>query len=701
MRATSLSLVVLLFILPTAIFGSLKNDIETLKKSSSLSLHAIDSVHNEIRTSNTNKKDSLLNESYYLYAKYYFLKEQLDSTTYYLKSGRKFLDLKSHATPKYFEFLGTTLYYQRKVSEALPYYDSTIYFARELQDIELLIKMLNRSAVLNSELGQRENEIQNLREAKILADSFSLTQEQAISRVNLAVALNESKFTIAAIHNLKEAKHFVDSFEDPELKNQYLTYIYSNIGDFYGGVNQHDSAIYYGVLALELVSDQDTQMRSHISNSLGISYADLEDYDKANEYLESSFTTALELGHPIAILSSGSAYSNVLIHKEEFLRAKQVIFQALNAQNEVAFYDGLVGLHYNLGRVYMTLDMKDSAEFAFTKALDFKDSSRSQYLDESMARLKVEYDLDKNELERSWLQEQNELKDGVIQSSRIIVALSIITLVLFGGLLIVINRNRRSLKKKQLELQLKNEALRDSNQNNQRILSLIAHDVRGPLASLETLIKFHQKEENYSAFETLTIVKGSISTLNSLVSSLLNWARKEKGLSQFEPSLIPLRTELSKIKELYTHQLTFKQIEFDLSIPHHVMIYADENMLHTVLRNIVTNAIKFTSKDGQITVSHSIKDNYDEICIADNGIGISEENLRLMREGQITSQKGTNSELGTGLGVLLVRDMMTAHGGKLTIHSKSGEGSTFCLQFPKSTEAFSGSKAKIEATTKI
>jgi signal transduction histidine kinase len=450
-----------------------------------------------------------------------------------------------------------------------------------------------------------------------------------------------------------------------------------------------------------MVSDQDTQMRAHISSSLGISYADLGDYDKANEYLESSFKSLLALGHPAAILSSGSAYSNVLVHKEEFLHAKQIIFQALKAQNEVAFYDGLIGLHYNLGRVYMALDMKDSAEFAFTKALDFKDSSRSQYLDESMARLKIEYDLDKNELERNWLQEQNELKDGVIQSSKIIVALSIITLVLFGGLLIVINQNRSSLKKQQLELQLKNEALRESNQNNQRILSLIAHDVRGPLASLEALIKFHQKEDNYSAFETLTIAKGSISTLNSLVSSLLNWARKEKGLSQFEPSLIPLQVELSKIKDLYTHQLTFKQIAFDVSIPQHVMIYADENMLHTALRNIVTNAIKFTPTNGRITISHRINADYDEICITDNGIGISEENLHLMREGQISSQKGTYSELGTGLGVLLVRDMMTAHSGKLTIHSKKGEGSTFCLQFPKSVDAYNNSETKVKSTAKI
>ena len=179
------------------------------------------------------------------------------------------------------------------------------------------------------------------------------------------------------------------------------------------------------------------------------------------------------------------------------------------------------------------------------------------------------------------------------------------------------------------------------------------------------------------------MAKGSISTLYNLVSSLLNWARKEKGLSQFEPTAFYVNTELEKIRSIYLHQLTFKRISFDTTVPKHIQIYADKNMFHAVLRNIITNAIKFTSKNGKINVSFTSSPEFDEICVTDNGIGISDENLRLMREGKITSQKGTSSELGTGLGVLFVKDIMAAHGGELEIKSKQGKGSTFCLQFPK------------------
>ena len=222
---------------------------------------------------------------------------------------------------------------------------------------------------------------------------------------------------------------------------------------------------------------------------------------------------------------------------------------------------------------------------------------------------------------------------------------------------------------------------------NGKFLSIIAHDLRSPFSSIIgilELLKMSLKEFNKNEIEEyVDIVYKSANNTLVLLDNLLVWAVSQNKEKNFKPVKINLyellREEIENLKTLASQ----KQITLSHLIKPEVNVTADLQMVKTILRNLISNAIKYTNVNGEIVINACELKKFVEVTVKDNGIGISDENMRkLFKIDAFHSTPGTHDEKGTGLGLLLCKEFVELHGGSIRIESESGKGSIFSFTLP-------------------
>jgi signal transduction histidine kinase len=242
---------------------------------------------------------------------------------------------------------------------------------------------------------------------------------------------------------------------------------------------------------------------------------------------------------------------------------------------------------------------------------------------------------------------------------------------------------------KQLEelTQKQKKELTDIITTHNKFISILAHDLRSPfgsiLAVLELIAKNLKEFDLSEAERYIKIAKNSANNTLSLLDNLLVWIISQHQGDNFNPVKIDLHNLLLEEIENLTSIADQKQISLVQNIAKDLKITADLQMVKTILRNLITNAIKYTHNYGVITISAMENNQYVEIAIEDNGIGISFEAQKdLFKIDSFQSTIGTNSERGTGLGLLICKDFIEKHGGNIWIESEPGKGSEFKFTLP-------------------
>ena len=229
--------------------------------------------------------------------------------------------------------------------------------------------------------------------------------------------------------------------------------------------------------------------------------------------------------------------------------------------------------------------------------------------------------------------------------------------------------------------------LRESNKTKDKFFSIIAHDLRSPFNSMlgfsELLDNEFDKFDPKQRKHFIGIIHQGLQNTFKLLENLLLWSRSQSGVIDFKPEKINLyliSTETCKLLNQFAENKSIKLIN---KISENIHIKADKDMLSTIIRNLVSNAIKFTHKEGEISIETEIKQQFIEITVKDNGIGISKEiQSKLFDIGENTSIQGTENETGTGLGLILCKEFVEKNGGKIWIESEEGKGSKFIFSMP-------------------
>ena len=217
-----------------------------------------------------------------------------------------------------------------------------------------------------------------------------------------------------------------------------------------------------------------------------------------------------------------------------------------------------------------------------------------------------------------------------------------------------------------------------------KIFSIVAHDLRSPMGTLASLLKV----SNLSSLDpqSLDLIFKDISTrvddVYGLLDNLLRWAKNQMKGIVFSPVNFDIQNEISPIIDVLQNMATSKKIILKNNTKNQE-VFADRDMFSVVVRNLITNALKYTSADGEVTLNSELSENMLVVSVKDTGSGMSEEiQKNLFKMTETKSQRGTNNESGTGLGLVLCAEFVKANGGKIWFTSKEGEGSTFFFSVP-------------------
>ena len=362
----------------------------------------------------------------------------------------------------------------------------------------------------------------------------------------------------------------------------------------------------------------------------------------------------------------------------------------------------------SIGFYYQGLDLTNSDELTYRYKLDGFDKNWINAGDKREAgytnlspgkytfRVKAKYKYG------DWSDKETSIKLNIIPAwwmtgwFKILMALLVLTtLFIFVYLRIKGLRNQRENLEKIVaertnEIRSKNELLKDLNSTKDKLFSIISHDLRSPFNAIlgfQDLLsgnyeEFTDSERKYMIGQ----LQSSTKQVYSLVENLLNWAKIQSSTIQRYPEHINVKEEILEKLDLYREMAEAKGILFNLELPDVLAAFADMNMLETTLRNLVNNAIKFTPSGGSILIKAYLKHDLIHISVIDSGTGMTQEQMDALFDLEKTlAQNGTGGEKGSGLGLVLCKELVEMNQGILTFESQVGKGSTFSFTLPAAT----------------
>ena len=246
----------------------------------------------------------------------------------------------------------------------------------------------------------------------------------------------------------------------------------------------------------------------------------------------------------------------------------------------------------------------------------------------------------------------------------------------------IIEKNASSLDQLNKEISQQNLLLEEENRTKNKLLSIISHDLRTPMVNTKGILNLLNNgmispEDTNSLMEQL---EAQYQGTTSLLDNLLFWIKGHMSGKGNEKTLIHFQELIKALEEEHRVQLDNKNIRFQNTVDQAIILIAEKEMMRIVFRNLISNAIKFTPENGQITISAKIENGFIFLTVQDSGIGMTSEAIRKVNERQYYSTKGTLLEKGTGFGLMLCHDLITKNGGELILESEPGVGSLFTVK---------------------
>jgi signal transduction histidine kinase len=499
-----------------------------------------------------------------------------------------------------------------------------------------------------------------------------------------------------------------------------LSTTYNNIGDTYRNMNQTEKALEYFYKCLK-VSEEigDKSLIGTVNENIGLIYFESKTprLNAALSYLLKSLTYYQKLGDINSMAGIYPPIIEIYIARKDYPKASKILKKGLELSKEVESIEIQAELHRAASEYYFaTKDYAKSLEqsrlgirFArkggdipilipnlkqnstVAAKLNLHKEAYNSILEYNVLKDSVQYQTEKKNLFLKEFQykEANlkleQLKKELIlkkesETRKWIYSGVILGLVFLLFYAIMISRNLKRQKEY-------SKGLKEINNTKDKLFSIISHDLRNPFNTIlgfSELLMNNIEEINPVKVKKIaaTLYKSSKSTYD-LLERLLQWSALQSNKIVYAPEKVDLKALIVGNIEMVTPLAAQKQIQIIDLTGNSQSVFADQNMLNTVIINLLTNAIKFTFTGGKIEISSTVKDNMLFLSIKDNGQGISAQKLKdLFNFCAFTSSKGTNNESGTGLGLILCKEFIEKNKGELLIESEEGKGSNFIISIP-------------------
>lgn len=527
-----------------------------------------------------------------------------------------------------------------------------------------------------------------------LSDFYSIMNnyESSLEYLYLALDLIENdKSKISACHNrLSEIFYFNDDMDksiyhsriaialDYEMGDTLdLSYDFHNIGTWHLEKEIYDSALYYLYKAIQYHSYISDESNSLFISHLGQTFTYMDQFDSALYYhfkalhLDSLYESEYE----VAI--DENYISNTYLRKKDYDKAIYYANKSLDRAEAMGLMDIM---HYNYEQLYLTYkekgDFKTALEYAILQN-NYADSLREKNKEVIIQGLDAKYRFNQ---QKQQIELQN-IENLLLRKQKTsLLILSILGLLLFiSALFIVIQVTQKHKAKQKLLGELKK-----ANSSKDKLISVISHDLRSSIGTIRNSFEvFRDKSlDQKTKDELLESFFPVVDSTYDLLENLLTWANY--GKDDLKPSIkiIDIKPILEKAIHHTQHLADSKQIEI-LNKVNSTRVLADTNMLATIIRNLISNAVKFSNPNSQVIISSFISDETVIVNVKDNGIGMKPEVLeRIFVEPTEYHSKGTRGERGSGLGLSMCKSFIETLKGRIWAKSEVKKGSTFFFSIP-------------------
>ena len=630
--------------------------------------------------------------------------------------------------------LGNNVSNRSKYKEAKSYYDRAMLLANSTKNYEQQANIYNGYAIVAERTGNFEEAKQNILKAQEIYENLKTPSYLFITYNNIANINRKQSDYAEAIRNFQKALEIANKIEN----KRYQGIVFNNIASCWYNLESYDKALemYKASAAIAEPIDQRTYMAS-ISN-IALIYERDEDnlqrlqdalnlYKKAEAYF-------IEQNSNSDLTNTYNNIANVYLKLKDTLASKNYYEEAKKLGEKVSAKYSLTDTYASLAKIYANKKQWNKAIELAEKSIQTaeelkifneviyasnilveaheasKNYAEALYYQKKINEVSTElFDKEKNreigrleaEMEFKVIEEEIKLANeteilkkevSINRQKNLIVLFSVIllALIIIIGLLIKLKINEQkayqSLQKSQEKIENQNRELKKLHDEKNKLFSIIPHDLRGPLKTLKSFFEMSIRNE-ISEKELKTMVPEIDKNLERIIiltDNLLNWSSKLIKNEQSTKKLVAILDKINEVETLFKTSLDDKKIQFIKVIDANLKVWIIENNLELIFRNLISNAIKYSKINGKITITAKELKSHTEICIEDNGIGMTKKQAQKVFNGELNSIIGTNNEKGSGIGLLLCKTFVEENSGEIWVkHTKPGKGTTVCFTIPK------------------
>ena len=563
-------------------------------------------------------------------------------------------------------------------------------------------------------------------EEYFISENYSKALDCFFPSLKLSEAKNRLKGVADASNSIGRVYYNMENYEEGLIYFDKALNYYDKINDEEGtgGVLNNLALIYYEIDSIDLAVENyqkalkikkrydDKLDIAAIYHNLGLVYINQKNFTKGIENFVSSRKIFLELGYDKHATNTTNNIGRAYYRNAQYNEALDYFKIALDEAIELSSSFLIMDNYKYQADCYAKMGSYWKA-YSFSKEYySLKDSLLNLDKKKEIAEIQAKYENEIKEHENRILKKENEA-NAVTIKMQYIVGVGIFIITILAGVLAVIyyrgNQIKKKanvlLKKQKVEILQKNDVLSRLNdeittQHNEikeqkkemeelngikdKLFSIISHEFRSPLNSLKGTLAL-MKVGALSEDELTLISKELTDKINNtsiFLDNLLNWAKSQMHGISAKPMNIELKELAEENIQLLKSMADKKKIRLKNKIPDEFKAYVDPNMMNIIFKNLISNAIKFSLRGGVIEINTEKNSKLNTIFVKDNGIGMSEENIKMLFRVQTFTTRGTANERGTGLGLYITKNFIESNGGKIWVESEEGLGSTFKFTVP-------------------
>ncbi|GAB4332266.1 MAG: hypothetical protein Kow00127_24070 [Bacteroidales bacterium] len=582
--------------------------------------------------------------------------------------------------------------------EAKDNYTRAMAYFKKLNNYSLIARTQIDIARIHAHWGEYDEALRQYQDALSFYEEMNDREGIARAHTGIGTIYKElGQLDPAFDHYRKSLEIYKETGDKINIVNLTL-----HIGDVYLRKELYDKALEYYFQARELGRDLNhNKLKAITLSNIGEAYNKKGDYVKALDFQLRSLKIKQEIGDKMRLAVSYAELGSIYYHLGETGKAIENLETGLQLAREINF-------RYQINQIEKQLAEVCYAAGNYLQAFDHQQKymeGRERLLSEESRRtveeLRAKYHLEKQEKENEILRHNEQLAQTRIRLQQIVIMVVFVSLLVLIYFAFVLYKRYQQNKKLTVELSISNKELdeqrknienlnrelQEANRTKDKFFQIVAHDLKNPFNALIALSSL--LIEDYDSFtdeerkQFIAQINQSAESTFSLLQNLLEWARAQSGHTKIRKEKVDLSEVAQEALKVLEAVAKGKRINIISEIKPGTTVWADRNMVSTVLLNLISNAVKFTHTNGEVKLSAVTVNGLVEVVVSDNGTGIPEKNLkRLFKPDERVITKGTNNEKGTGLGLLLCKEFIERNGGTIRATSRLNKGSAFSFNLP-------------------